>query len=226
MDSDGWDEAYRAAPKLWGAAPNRFVAEQLAAHRPGRALDLACGNGRNALWLARTGWRVTAVDFSAVALAAGAEQAHAEGLEIDWRRRDLTAYEPERGSYDAVVIAYLHLPAEPLARALRAAAAAVAPGGRLVIVGHDLTNLAEGVGGPQDPAVLYTPGTVAGRLAPLQVLRAGRVTRAVEGADGRVAIDALVVAEAPATVSVATANGSGIRSQPPSAAGGGGGGAD
>lgn len=196
MDSVGWDEAYRNAPTLWGAAPNRFVAEQLGERKPGRALDLAAGNGRNALWLARAGWRVTAVDFSTVALAAGAEQAKAEGLEIEWLRRDVTEYEPEHAAYDAVVVAYLHLTAEPLAKALRAAAAALAPGGRIVIVGHDVRNVAEGVGGPQDPDVLYRAETVAAQLEPLRVLRAGSVTRAVEGADGRDAIDTLVVAEA------------------------------
>ncbi|MBR7838258.1 class I SAM-dependent methyltransferase [Actinospica durhamensis] len=200
MDSVGWDERYRQAPKLWGAAPNRFVAEQLGDRTPGRALDLACGNGRNALWLARTGWRVTAVDFSAVALAAGAEQARAEGLAIEWLQRDVTEYEPDLGAYDAVVIAYLHLSAELRDRALRAAAAALAPGGRLVLVGHDLTNIADGVGGPQDPAVLYTPEAVADALEPLRdvlrVLRAERVTRPVDGEQERQAIDTLVVAEA------------------------------
>jgi len=195
VDSLAWDEAYRQAPKLWGAAPNRFVEQQLATREPGRALDLACGNGRNALWLARNGWKVTAVDFSAVALAAGAEQARAEGLEVEWFQHDATVYVPEAGAFDAVVIAYLQLPEEQLNKALRAAATAVAPGGRLVIVGHDLTNLADGVGGPQDPAVLYTPGAVAAQLAPLRVLSAERVTRTVEGVDGRSAIDTLVVAE-------------------------------
>jgi SAM-dependent methyltransferase len=204
MDSLAWDEAYRKAPTLWGAAPNRFVAEQFGSRTPGRALDLACGNGRNTLWLARSGWRVTAVDFSAVALAAGSEQARAEELEIEWLRRDATEYQPERGRYDAVVVAYLHLPAEPLARALRDAAAAVAPGGRLVVVGHDVTNLADGVGGPQDPAVLYTPETVATALGTLQVRRAERVTRPVDGADGKVAIDTLVVADASARPSADT----------------------
>lgn len=195
MDRLAWDEAYRQAPKLWGAAPNRFVAEQLGDRRPGRVLDLACGNGRNALWLARIGWQVTAVDFSEVALAAGAEQARAEGLEIDWLRRDATEYVPESSAYDAVVVAYLQLPAQQLNKALRAAATAVAPGGRLVIVGHDVTNIADGVGGPQDPDVLYTPEAVAAQLEPLRVLVAERVTRMVEGADGRSAIDTLVVAE-------------------------------
>jgi SAM-dependent methyltransferase len=196
MDSVGWDERYRQAPKLWGAAPNRFVAEQLGDRTPGRALDLGCGNGRNALWLARTGWRVTGVDFSGVALTAGEEQARAEGLEIEWVAGDATEYAPEPGTFDAVVVAYLQLASEQLGKALRAAASAVAPGGRLVVVGHDVTNIDEGVGGPQDPAVLYTPDAVAAELGALRVLRAEQVTRVVEGADGRRAIDTLVVAEA------------------------------
>jgi len=195
VDSAGWDEAYRQAPKLWGAAANRFVEEELGGRQPGRALDLGSGNGRNALWLARNGWQVTAVDFSAVALAAGAEQADAEGLAVEWVRADATEYEPKPGKYEAVVVAYLQLPAEQLNKALRSAASAVAPGGRLVVVGHDVTNIADGVGGPQDPQVLYTPEAVVAQLEQLRVLRAERRTRTVESADGRCAIDTLVVAE-------------------------------
>lgn len=193
MDSTEWDERYRQAEWVWSLAPNRFVAEHLAGLSPGRALDLACGEGRNALWLARQGWRVTAVDFSEVALDKGRERAAKDGLELDWLAADLTAYLPEPGGFDLVLIAYLHLSAHDMRTVLGRAAAALAPGGTLFVVGHDATNPAEGVGGPQDPSVLYTPDAITACLTALRVERAERVTRPVQGAP-RPAIDTLVIA--------------------------------
>lgn len=193
MGQAAWDERYRTAEFIWSLAPNRFVAEQLAGLAPGRALDLACGEGRNALWLASRGWQVTAVDFSDVALDKGRERAAKSGLELDWVAADLTAYVPEAGAFDLVVIAYLHLFQHDLDTVLRRAAGALAPGGMLFIVGHDATNPAEGVGGPQDLRVLYTPEAVTAPLAALRIERAERVARHVDGA-ARPAIDTLVVA--------------------------------
>lgn len=193
MDSIGWDERYRQAEWVWSLAPNRFVAEQFAGLSPGRALDLACGEGRNALWLAQRGWQVTAVDFSEVALDKGRERAAKDGLELDWLAADLTVYVPEPGGFDLVLIAYLHLSPHNARAVLRRAADALGPGGTLLVVGHDATNPAEGVGGPQDPSVLYTPETITASLSALRVERAERVTRPVEGAP-RPAIDTLVIA--------------------------------
>src|ERR1700712_1041252 len=88
MDAQTWDERYAAAGLVWSATPNQFVAAELAALPPGRALDLACGEGRNALWLADRGWQVTAVDFSRVALDKGralaARQAGSGPPQLDW----------------------------------------------------------------------------------------------------------------------------------------------
>jgi len=200
MDRAAWDERYRGADWIWSLEPNRFVAEQLAGRPPGRALDLACGEGRNALWLARSGWRVTAVDFSQVALEKAGKRAAAENgsasegaARVEWIAADVTEYEPEAGAYDLALVAYLHLPSDRLAAVLGRAAGALAPGGMALVIGHDVTNLTEGVGGPQDAAVLHTPGIVAAALEPLRVEKAERVHRAVEGASVS-AIDSLVVA--------------------------------
>jgi len=195
MDKAEWDERYRSAQLVWSAAPNQFVAELLADLDPGRALDLACGEGRNALWLAERGWQVTAVDFSPVALAKAGTLAEARGLQVDWITADVTEYQPAAGAYDLVLIAYLHLVAEQISRVLHAAAAAVAPGGRLLLVGHDRANVTEGVGGPQDPAVLHTVEAVTSALGGLRVERAEQARRSVEveGAP-RSAIDTLVLA--------------------------------
>ena len=193
MDADAWDTRYRDAELLWSAEPNQFVAAELADLPAGTALDLACGEGRNAVWLAGRGWRVTAVDFSPVAVDRGRSLASARDVEVTWLVEDIVTWRPPDVAFDAVVVAYLQLPIEELARVLPAAAAAVAPGGVLVAVGHDRDNLTRGYGGPSDPALLWTADGVAGLLEGLTVERAEQVTRAVATDEGeRTAIDVLV----------------------------------
>lgn len=196
MDARGWDERYSGHELVWSAGPNRFVAEECARLAPGRALDLACGEGRNALWLAELGWSVTAVDFSPVGIARARELAEARGLTLDLLVEDVTTWKPPAGAFDLVVIAYLQLP--EIGAVLARASEALAPGGVLMFVGHDRTNLTEGVGGPQDPAVLHTPSDVTAALPGLTVQRAERARRAVE-VDGeeRFAVDTLVRAVRP-----------------------------
>lgn len=196
MDSAGWDARYAAADLVWSATPNRWVEAELTGLPAGRALDLAAGEGRNALWLASRGWRVTAVDFSRVALAKGRQAADATGVDgIEWVVADLLDYQPDPGGYNAVIIAYLQLAADQRRAVLARAATALAKGGVLLVVAHDLANLAGGVGGPQDPAVLYTVDDVRADLAtsgvPLRIDRAEQVLRPVEG-EARPAIDVLV----------------------------------
>jgi SAM-dependent methyltransferase len=189
-----WERRYGDAQSVWGWAPNRFVAEVLGPLAPGRALDLAAGEGRNSLWLADLGWRATAVDFAENALARGRVQAEEHALDVEWVRADVLEYQPEAGAYDAVVIAYLHLGDQQLGIVLRAAAEALAPGGTLVVVGHDVTNIADGVGGPQNPDILVTPELVTKHLDNLVVTRAERVHRQTDLAP-QPAIDTLVVAQ-------------------------------
>jgi SAM-dependent methyltransferase len=193
MDRDAWNRRYEGAELLWTAQPNRFLAEEAADLPAGRALDLAAGEGRNAVWLAQGGWRVTAVDFAPAALAKARELADARGVPVEWVEADVLAYEPEAGGFDLVVILYLHLPRPDLAVVLHRAAAALAPGGTLLVVGHDRTNLAEGHGGPQDEAVLYDPDELAREVSDLHIERAERVRRPVQTDAGTVvAIDALL----------------------------------
>jgi 2-polyprenyl-3-methyl-5-hydroxy-6-metoxy-1,4-benzoquinol methylase len=193
-----WDERYSGSDLVWGAGPNRFVEEELAALPPGRAVDLATGEGRNAIWLAEHGWRVTAVDFSAAGLARAARLAAERSVTVDWVQADLLAWQPAPHGYDLVLIAYVHLPSADLAGVFRAAAAAVAPGGTLLVVGHDRDNIARGHGGPQDPDRLYTPAMVTAELDGLAIQRADQVLRPVRTPEGeRTAIDTLVRAVRP-----------------------------
>lgn len=195
MDATDWDERYRDSELVWGAEPNRWVAQELAALAPGTAVDLACGEGRNALWLAGRGWRVIGVDFSAVALekARTLESGQPpEAPRVAWVHGDAVSYRPD-APVDLALLCYLHLPAAQRREAVRNAARSLAPGGTLLVVGHDSANLAEGTGGPQDPAVLFTAADLVADLdgLGLRVERAGAVLREVGGAP-RPAIDALV----------------------------------
>ncbi|HEU5035432.1 MAG TPA: class I SAM-dependent methyltransferase [Nocardioides sp.] len=195
MDAHDWDERYADSELVWSAEPNVFVAAEAADLEPGRALDLAAGEGRNAIWLARRGWRVTAADFSQVALDKGRRVAG--DAEVRWVRADATQWD-EPSAYELVVVAYLQLPAPERRAALRAAYASLVEGGTLLVVAHDSTNLAEGTGGPQDPAVLMTAEDVLADLdgLALDVVRAERVARQVGDGHGedpaRVAWDCLV----------------------------------
>jgi SAM-dependent methyltransferase len=195
---EDWNARYAQRELVWSAEPNRLFAAEVGPLPPGRALDLACGEGRNAVWLAERGWRVIGVDFSDVAVAKAAELAAARGVEVDWVVADLLDYRPEPRSFDLVALLYLQLPREELLRVVRAAVDAVAPGGTLLVVAHDSTNLTAGHGGPKDAAVLYTAGDVVPELGDLVVERAEAVERTVPLAEGEaIAIDAVVRARRP-----------------------------
>lgn len=208
MDARDWDERYAASELVWSATPNQFVATELADLAPGRALDLAAGEGRNALWLAGRGWEVTAVDFSLVGLDKGrslqARLPAGRDTHIDWVHADVLTYDAGDGLFDLTVLAYLQLVADERREAVRRGFTALRPGGTFLLVAHDSTNLTEGTGGPQDPSVLYTAEEVLGDLdgERFEVVRAERVTRRVvpdetaahehAGDQGRTAYDALV----------------------------------
>lgn len=198
MSKQTWDERYGTDELIWKAEPNRFLVEELDALAPGRALDVACGEGRNALWLAAKGWQVTAVDFSEPALAKGRRIASERGLEVEFVEADVVDWLPPAGLFDAVVLMYLHLRSPERRQVLSHAQTALAPGGILLVVGHDISNLTQGTGGPQEAAVLYAPSDIATDLGGLRIEKAERVTRLVETEAGqRTAIDTLVRALRP-----------------------------
>ena len=188
----------RGGELLWSARPNGHFASEVEGLEPGRALDLACGEGRNAVWLAERGWRTTGVDFSDVALAKAERLAASRGVEVEWIVADVLEHVPERQAFDLVAVLYLQLPHEELAQALRMAIDALAPGGTLLVLGHDTTNLTDGHGGPRDVSVLFTPEDVVAELGGLTVERAEKVLRTVALEDGEAtAVDAFVRARRP-----------------------------
>ncbi|MBK5287403.1 MAG: class I SAM-dependent methyltransferase [Acidimicrobiia bacterium] len=202
MDANEWDHRYDTAAYVWHTEPNQFLPALIDDLAPGRALDLACGEGRNAVWLARRGWSVTAVDFSEVGIEKGRRLAAESDVDVEWVVADITTWTGRSETYDLVIIFYVQLPADERAAMLGTAATALAPGGRFVMVAHDLSNLDDGIGGPQDPTVLPTPELIrvdlmSGGPADLVIDRAELISRAVETEtdDGtKQAIDCLVVA--------------------------------
>jgi SAM-dependent methyltransferase len=204
MDARAWDERYAASELVWSSTPNQFVAAELAGLTPGRALDLAAGEGRNSLWLADRGWQVTAVDFSLTGLDKGRalqeRHEHGRDLHIDWVHADALTYDGGPVPFDLALVAYLQLTADERRTAVRRAFGAVRTGGTFFLVAHDSTNLTEGTGGPQDPGVLCTAEDVLADLdgERFEVERAERVARTVapddehRGEPDRTAYDCLV----------------------------------
>lgn len=182
-----WEPFYRDGRAGWSGNPNALLVEETAELAPGTALDLGCGQGDDAIWLATRGWRVTAVDISATALALAADRAATAGVTeaIEWERHDLAVSFPS-GSYDLVSCAFLHSPVEmPREQILRSAAAAVAPRGTLLIVGHE--GLPTWRGHDHD-VHLPTPQEVLDDLALAdgrwEVRRSDSVTRDMTSPDG------------------------------------------
>lgn len=133
---EDWDARYAESHRIWSGNPNTALVAEVADLPPGRALDLGCGEGADAVWLAARGWQVTAVDLSGVALARAAEHAAEAGVTVDWQKHDLEQSFPD-GEWDLVSAQFLHFWAEfDREKILRRAAAAVAPGGVLLIEGH------------------------------------------------------------------------------------------
>jgi SAM-dependent methyltransferase len=174
-----------------------FVMREVADLPPGSAVDVACGEGRNCLYLAGLGWQVTGIDFSPVAidrarsLAATLEPAP----DVDYLVADATLGPLPVAPADLVIVVFLQLPADERRRALRAAAGTVDDGGTLLVIAHHSRNLTDGVGGPQDPAVLYRPDDVVTDLegTGLTIDQAADVERPVAtDAGARSAIDLIV----------------------------------
>jgi SAM-dependent methyltransferase len=170
VDREYYDELYRSAPAVWSGRPNRQLVAEATGLPPGTALDAGCGEGADALWLAEHGWRVTAVDFSPVALERAAERSRERGLDdrIAWLHADLDTWIPPEGRFDLVTAQYLHSQGADRPALFERLAAAVAPGGTLLLVGHLLVEDDGGHDHGHDPDVIYSAADVAAVLDPAQ----------------------------------------------------------
>lgn len=166
-----WDERYSASSALWSADPNPQLVTEAGDLAPGAALDVGCGEGADAIWLAERGWRVTAVDISSVALQRGA--AHAKQGEdvvarrITWLQADLVDWVPPVAHFDLVSVQFMHLPKDPRELLFGRLAASVAPGGSLLVVGHHPLDLQTTARRPPRPEMFFTAADVAASLDPV-----------------------------------------------------------
>ncbi|MFD4366709.1 class I SAM-dependent methyltransferase [Rhodococcus sp. NPDC058521] len=198
MDARAWDDRYSQDEFVWGAPPNDVVVEQLTALPHGRALDLACGEGRNSLWLATRGWQVTGIDYSGVAVekarAVASRSPRSVRERLDYRVADITDCELGEG-YDVALLIYVHLPRSQRQHIVKRAINSLKPDGILMILGHDSSNIENGVGGPQDLEILYTPDELRSEL-PSDFL-VDVTERRLRETEAGIAIDALVVGRRP-----------------------------
>jgi SAM-dependent methyltransferase len=217
MDAADWDARYARSELVWGAPPNGTVVEHvfglerrvpLQPDAPGeeppalpRALDLACGEGCNALWLATHGWQVRAVDFSQVGIDKGRTVAsrlsRSVRNRVTWQCADVTdlAAAGITGPFELILVVFLHLPADQRRSVLVQAAERLAAEGTLLVLGHDTTtDITAGCGGPQDPSVLFTPDDVIHDLAAVPGIRIRLTDRVYRPTEARHAVDALVIA--------------------------------
>ncbi len=162
MDALFWDERYRSRERLFSGAPNGVLVTEVTGLAPGRALDVGCGEGADALWLAERGWRVTAIDIAPTALRRAAA-ADTEGR-VTWEQADLSATSPPAGAFDLVSVQYFPLRRRPDHTALRGLLDAVAPGGTLLFVSHALADLPPDREPGFEPGDFYWPDEVAGLL--------------------------------------------------------------
>lgn len=171
-DRDFWERLWpktlsERADRVAHRPPNGYLTSEVDGLKPGLALDAGCGHGSDALWLAAHGWQVTAVDFSAAALAQGRSTAKAAGPDlpgrIDWVEADLGTWTPEPGRYDLVASLYVHV-AGSVGEMVRRMAAAVAPGGTLLLVGHQPIDPATGDPTPAAGQVQVSLDTVTPAL--------------------------------------------------------------
>ncbi len=149
-----WNERYASKDLIWSAGPNKLFAEQVKDLQPGKSIDIACGEGRNAIWLAEQGWDSTGIDFSEVGIDKARQIARKRNVAVNWIAGDVSNSALEEEAYDLVAVLYLHTSLEERNKWLPNVLKAVKPSGTFIYIGHDPSNIEQGVGGPQDIALL------------------------------------------------------------------------
>ncbi len=159
-----WDARYRAHEAPWDPEPNPILEAEAAGLVPGKALEVGCGEGSDAVWLARRGWQVVAVDLSQVALDRGREAA--PDASVEWRQADILNWEPPKEAFDLVAAHFLHFSPADRPVVFGRLARAVRPGGRLLYVTHHPLDLQTTLRRPPTPDVLHSAEDVAALLEP------------------------------------------------------------
>lgn len=157
-DASFWDERYSSSPSLWSGHVNAVVRDETAGLAPGRALDVGCGEGGDALWLAERGWSVLGVDVSQVAVERAAARAAAVGLtdRVAFEVRDLMTWTPPAATYDLVSVSFVHLPSDDRRAVYAALAGSVAVGGVFLVAAHHPSDI-DVVPRPPYPDLFFTP---------------------------------------------------------------------
>ncbi|SDC89492.1 Thioredoxin reductase [Geodermatophilus telluris] len=164
-----WEERYRShGDGVWSGRVNDVLATEAADLPPGRALDAGAGEGGDAVWLARRGWAVTALDLSRTALDRAAAAAGAAGLTLDTRKADVSSWQPGEERWDLVTASFLHFPPATRDDVLRTLASAVTPGGTLLVTMHDGSDVSHGVQRPGLPEWYATGAQLAAVLEPAE----------------------------------------------------------
>ena len=197
-----WNKRYAASDLVWSAGPNDTFAREVADLPPGSALDVACGEGRNALWLAEQGWQATGIDFSSVGIDKASQIAERRGLPVHWLVDDVSTCALQPHSFDLVAVLFLHTSPEERQRWIHNVLGALKPGGTFLYIGHDPSNIEHGVGGPQDPDLLASVAELLALLPGYEVIKAEVIERPVGSDPGHgggegVALDTLVRAVKP-----------------------------
>ncbi len=185
FDAAFWDRMYQQRKAAWDSEPNLFLAQDIAGLEPGTALDVGCGEGSDAIWLAKRDWRVTATDISNVALDRG--RAADGDRQVSWLQADILAWQPPADAYDLVSLQFLHIPPAERAALFGRLARAVRPGGTLLVVAHHPSDLETTIGRPPIPDLYFTADDVAASLAPgrWEILLGGTRPRSVTDREGR-----------------------------------------
>ncbi len=166
LGSGDWDKRYASTEQVWSGQPNAALVAEAGGLLPRRALDVGCGEGADAIWLAGEGWQVTALDVSKVALERAEAAARQAGVNVEWMHAGLLDATLPQGAFDLVSAQYPALLRTPDCDAERSLLGAVAPGGHLLVVHHVLTNAAieRAKAHGFDPTDYVSPGDVASLL--------------------------------------------------------------
>jgi SAM-dependent methyltransferase len=196
---DLWNERYANKELVWSAGPNKLFAEEVKDLPAAKSIDIACGEGRNALWLAEQGWDSTGIDFSDEGIDKGRQIAAKRGLDVHWIAEDASTYALPKNEFDLVAVLYLHTEHDEMQAWLQNALNAVKPSGTFIYIGHDPSNIEHGVGGPQNPDFLPSAEVFTQCMTGFDVERAEVIERPIvnEPGHGRhelkgIALDTLV----------------------------------